>query len=806
MKNITNGDPKKLTMAPGWLRVFNGVLLPHLLDSPNNSFAGFDGTTTVLEDEPVQVTNFNAGIDYLPEKAKNLVEYQHIETSFHRITSNFCPLVNVFFCPMGVSRKRRQGTDPVTKAKENDPMHYTFGLVPYLVPEINHRQKNPSLVSDLMEDTLMSEKPSDHFRGEYTTLPFRMGASSDPVFANLPKCPLKNWDTLGESKLVGDPTALLLESQGEATEPSDTLSLLFQALQGKENKETPALSVDAFSLSMSARSMETRFKDATKERDHPVHGRLQSFGMHTMTKKLLNRQILKFSSETSSICGIFSNLSALMKQNLPFLRPFFPYEMTSDSIYPFHHSRVLLSALTDNRSSMLEGNHRSFVTVDGLLGGLLGGNATQMGIKKLNSGLLLQPAKVTDVLPCLPDKNNSEMNEVVRVYAWYYWFFQICVFTKHEFCFPNLKVLKACRDYSQILQERLGHYGETTARDLFIKTLQSVDESIFSSEHPFLMSAQVPLLFLTVEDMMDFYTVDEEHRSPSKSHRVIQDLLNQTEDHTITENLRVHDNFKKLFLVEVPKKSKKKKPTDEEEESPPWKVMAINVFHQQKFYRWMDIIFSLLQNDSETVRSLIDETLQGFKQNEDQLPRTQKVEMCVARILKNLFVRGTITSVKSGDLKHGAYGGLYVLGGIFCDFVRTREDKEELSKFFLSLPAGVGSYEKLYSKGTWKNPAPERLPLKESAMDMSSIHFLGKLFFLLTNSMAEAIRLRVNYQIMRRGDAGGKKTSGNLAKKVVFPIIFRHVATSWLKILNRLGIVIHPTEHMKEHLPGKKLT
>jgi hypothetical protein len=130
---------------------------------------------------------------------------------------------------------------------------------------------------------------------------------------------------------------------------------------------------------------------------------------------------------------------------------------------------------------------------------------------------------------------------------------------------------------------------------------------------------------------------------------------------------------------------------------------------------------------------------------------------------------------------------MYVLGGIYCNFVWTPEDRRELSKFFLCLPAGFGSYEKLYQKGFWRNTIAERLPFKEKDIDMPTIHFLGKIFFQCANSIAESIRLCVNHQLLTQHESGSSKGKSYVlpTKKFLFPIIFRRVASD--NLLTTMG-------------------
>jgi hypothetical protein len=423
-----------------WCHQFNQVLLPHLHDSPNTSFAGLEDTTAVLE-EAVKVRNFTPGSAFLPATVDDLRDYRAIESNFHRITSNLCPLVNVLLIPMGISKNvTHHGGKVQDMCRRNEvnlrEKKVQCGVVPYLVPQVNHRQKNPTLALGLMGDTLMSQSPSDHFRSDYTTLPIHMVAASERFEKPAPGS-LKNWDTLGDSNLVGSPTALLMGNakfgeRGPGKIP--TLPILFCALQGEENQNSPEQSLDAKSIQATAETTKNKFEEAAKSSPEPVDGRLLSLGLHTMSKQLLNSQILKFSSQTTSICAIFSSLCALMKKNIPFLRPFFPYDMSTDSIYPFHHTRVLLGALTTERVSMLEGNHRSFVSVDALFGGLLGGYATSKVGQKLNAGLLLQPAKVSDVLPCIPDTRSHEIDEVVCDHLYAIRFFRLVLSLNTNLC------------------------------------------------------------------------------------------------------------------------------------------------------------------------------------------------------------------------------------------------------------------------------------------------------------------------------------------------------------------------------------
>lgn len=366
-------------------------------------------------------------------------------------------------------------------------------------------------------------------------------------------------------------------------------------------------------------------------------------------------------------------------------------------------------------------------------------------------------------------------------------------------------MLRSCQSYSQLLQERLGNFGETSARDVFIATLSRVKGDALQDFHPFLISLRPPLLFTNEEEMKASLA------SPAPKWKnmffVLKELLKQVDDLTSSENTRIYKTIKKLFLAEVPKKSKKMILANEEEESS-LRADASCVLQNQKLFRWINFIYNLLEHDSVPVRSLINETLTSAKLNDDGWPLTKKVDLCAVRIARNLLVRGTLTSVNATDLKYGAFGGLYVLGGIYCDFVWTPEDRRELSKFFLCLPAGFGSYEKLYQKGFWNNTIAERLPFKEKDMDMPTIHFLGKIFFQCANSIAESIRLCVNHQLLTRHESGSSKGKSYVlpTKKFLFPIIFRRVASDWLKILNCVGLVIHPTIQMKEHLPGKRFT
>ena len=392
------GKEKKFSLK--WCGHFNSILLPFKETSGNTSSAGLDSKTTTLE-EQVVVTNFTAGTDSLPETTENLPEYKKIESSFHRITSTLCPLVNLLRCPMGITKQAKTKFGRKGESNTSRLEMHTYGVAPYIVPPVNHRQKNPTLVQGLMGDTLMSETPSDHFSGEYTTLPICM-VSSLSVEAPT-KCALKSWDTLDAMELVGAPSALLLEG----TLSDRRLYLLIHALQRKKNEDSPYLSLDQASITKSAQSLEPMYAKVKESR-----GRLRELGVHTMSKKLLNRQILKISEETDSVFELFSYLSTPIKTNVNSLSPFFPYCMSSDSIYPFHHLRVLLGALTNQRSSMVEGNHRSFVSLCGLLGGL--GQAAPTVGAKLNTALLLMPAKVTDVLPCIPDKRSCEVDAVVR--------------------------------------------------------------------------------------------------------------------------------------------------------------------------------------------------------------------------------------------------------------------------------------------------------------------------------------------------------------------------------------------------------
>jgi hypothetical protein len=422
--------------AVEWCRLFNDVLLPHLHDSPNTSFAALDSTTAV-SDEIVKVRNFTPGRDFLPESTKALLGYGVIESNFHRITSTLCPLVNVLLIPMGISTKDSTKETVLRNEKglvrnEKSPAR-RYGVAQYLVPQVNHRPKNPNLAMGLMSDTLMSETPSDHFRAEYTSLPILMVTPTSD-FADPLTGSLKNWDTLDDSVLVGGPTALLLG------EPEIGSISPFFSFRGEKDDNSSEHSLDVDSISTTAESTRDKFQEATKSLDEPVVKRLLSLGLHTMMKQLLNVHIQKFSSQTDSICGIFSNLCALIKKNTPFLRPFFPYDMSTDSIYPFHHSRVLIGFLTNERVAMVEGNHRSFVSVDALFGSLLVGQATQASRhvqKKLNTGLLLQPAKVSDVLPCIPDRRSQVIDQVVRNCFVLYLFHQIGVFTKHKILFPT---------------------------------------------------------------------------------------------------------------------------------------------------------------------------------------------------------------------------------------------------------------------------------------------------------------------------------------------------------------------------------
>jgi hypothetical protein len=365
------------------------------------------------------------------------------------------------------------------------------------------------------------------------------------------------------------------------------------------------------------------------------------------------------------------------------------------------------------------------------------------------------------------------------------------------------------------LQERLGNYGETSARDIFIATLSRIKEPSLVDMHPFLLFDRVPLLF-TNEDVMksraSSVAPDKGEDDPNGTKNlfgVLGELFRQAHDNPTAENARIFKAIMKLFIADTPKKSKKRK---HNEEGSTWKVDACCVLQNQKFCRWINFIYELLANDSFPVMSLIKETLASSKlKDEETLPK--KVHMCTVRIAKNLLLRGTLTSVNATDLKYGAFGGLYVLGGIYCDFVSTDEDRWELHKFFLCLPSGFGSYEKLYRKGFWQNSIPERLPFKEKVMEMSTIHLLGKIFFQCTNTIAEAVRLFINHQLGKReaalqvvsGTVGGKP-KGLPTKKLLLPVVHRYVASAWLKILNCVGLVIHPTAQMREHLPGKKVT
>ena len=433
-----------------WCNLFNWVLLPFLDDSPNTSFGLLDNKIAVLE-APVKVTNFSPGTFLLPRSINNLREYQNIEPCFHRITSNVCPLANLLLSPMGICIEKDR-TDLQLKSDE-------YGIEPYIVPEVNHRQKNPNLVSSLLSDTLMCDTPSDHFRAEYTVLPFRMVAeskakawaernaktSSSNKNKSTSNAALASYDPLGDFGLVGEPKAFLFGNSDEVVAEGDgecntnEPTLMFRALRGEENKNSPELSVDDESLLETAQEMETLFlKSIRLPESELVNDRLKELGIHTMTKQLINRHILKFASETDTLGGIFSNFSALIKRNVPSLRPFFPYCMTSPSIYPFHHGRVLLGALTTTRVSMLEGNHRSFVSVTGLFGGLLGRKghkAAETNKTKLNTGLLLQTAKVIDCLPCLPDARPCDMNEMVRDHRLCFQF--LSDFANHKYFVPT---------------------------------------------------------------------------------------------------------------------------------------------------------------------------------------------------------------------------------------------------------------------------------------------------------------------------------------------------------------------------------
>jgi hypothetical protein len=788
-----------------WCKLFNRILLPHLDDSPNTSFGPLDVSNNALE-EAVRITNFTVGSAILAKEAKDLPDYQHIEPSFHRITSTLCPLVNLLFLPMCVSNDKEIEVHVDFLQPDN------YGVAPYIVPQVNHRQKNPTLVLGLTGDTLMSETPTDHLRGEYTTLPFRMISSADSV--GLKICPLKNWDSSDRSFMTGGPTALLLGNSDEL--PPGESHLLFRALQFRDGKH----SLDFGSLCNTAQSLKSMFKHATRSSSEPVDGRLQDLGVHTMTKKLLNLHIMKVAAQKNmSLCRIFSNISGLIKANTPSLRPFFPYNMSEDSIYPFHHLRVLLGTLTTIRGSMLEGNHRSFVSVDGLLGGFSGGHAATTKGQKLNSGLLLQPAKFNDVLPCIPNTRPCSIDGVVRDHFVCFLFCQICVFSNHKFLFADLKVLKACQSYSQLLQERLGNYGETSPRDVFIAALARIVPSTLKEVitdsvsvhkkdcHPFLISDDLPLLFTTSEEMSEYIAQDiVDNPLPNNKMLVIQEVMDLTVVGKGSENARITNALKKLFVAEVSKRTKKRKFSNEEDSKPPLRMESNHVLHQKKLLRWIEFISVLLESDSNPVKALINETLIALKINVQEQQRAKTVRMCIVRIVKNLLLRSTLTSVNATDLKFGAFGGLYVLGGIYCDFVYDESDLLELNHFFQRLPAGVGSYEDLYLKdSTWKSPNKDRLLFQECGMDLPTIYTLGKMFFHCANSIAEAIRLHVNSRIQwhhtNRGEA--TKTLVIPTKKFLYPIIFRHVATSWLKILNCVGMVIHPTEHTEQLVPGK---
>jgi hypothetical protein len=138
--------------------------------------------------------------------------------------------------------------------------------------------------------------------------------------------------------------------------------------------------------------------------------------------------------------------------------------------------------------------------------------------------------------------------------------------------------------------------------------------------HPFLISLRPPLLLTNQEETKASLA------SPALKWNnmffVLKELLKQLDDLTSSENTRIYKTIKKLFLAEVPKKSKKMKLANEEEESS-LRADASCVLQNQKLFRCINFIYNLLEHDSVPVRSLINETLTSAKLNDDRWSLTK---------------------------------------------------------------------------------------------------------------------------------------------------------------------------------------
>lgn len=365
---------------------------------------------------------------------------------------------------------------------------------------------------------------------------------------------------------------------------------------------------------------------------------------------------------------------------------------------------------------------------------------------------------------------------------------------------------------------------ETTARDLYIKALQTIPKVGYLPRHPCAITSTAIIWTQSEEDLHEIM-LNPDGLGPDAANVIgwckkIQSALSDGKGKEIQNFQRLlcraHSNNKAAGkkhkrLVKEYEENLRVPGTNNEvqmdlSQNPELGGLvgaAMDVGQrQQKLFRWVLFCEHILEkmHDEEkpdTVCNLIRKTLKLTA-----MPEATKeyIDKTVLVTLMKVLEKGALTCVTEAEVKK-TKNPLFTLGGLYVDYCYSQNDVRNLQSIFDRLPIGVGQYETLYVKPESFAP-PEHLPLSGVDVDSDSIDFLGVMFYSCTSAISKAVEENVDRGLKRRYKKENTKfPKAKYPQKWMHTIIHPVVCSSWLKVLLNTGTILFPTQELT-NVPG----
>jgi hypothetical protein len=332
-----------------------------------------------------------------------------LETCFHSVSNEMCPVVNALFAPMGIWH--REASDE----KETLTRLASIDLCPYVVPDVNHRTQNIKLVQSIMHQTILDVGAQKDLSASSTVLPFRMVSHHVQPGEKKFKGFLHGYNSMERSKLIGGPSVKLLYNRGDICVDKkgkcsfQDLDFLLSVLLDERNP----MKVDGQLVPSMANGIRKNIAAVVHrvEFKTPSTDPFDILLLYSSIKSLLSMRLrvtCKGEPAVPHAPEKFLNLIGQMLEQVPSLRDFFPYDSQVESFeqntrYPFHHLRFLIGSMTLFRDAALEGCHRNYSQILALMNLSVPGAGAANSPKDvvINSSLFFKPTTVYNILPAL---------------------------------------------------------------------------------------------------------------------------------------------------------------------------------------------------------------------------------------------------------------------------------------------------------------------------------------------------------------------------------------------------------------------